>query len=333
MMFRCADKNPPPHVRCGDQITVRSFEEISATLDASGALEGLPFMPEMAKFCKRTFRVVRRAERTCVEGEDGPRRMENTVFLGGLRCDGAAHDGCQRGCLLFWKEAWLRPAAKADSVAGGPSAGVNATQLPTVQGDRYYCQSTELAKATSELAPGDLRCYVKDFWAGEASLRRLVHALWLALVGFIWRRWHGREYYCRPVGNQKRTARVELGLRPGEIVEVKSEAEIRATLDSRGRHRGLSFEPEMLYHCGRRFRVAASLKTMISETTGKMIRVSDTVILEGATCQGICIRNCPRAHHFFWREAWLKRVHEIAERLPVESCESAILTPETASAY
>jgi hypothetical protein len=321
MIFRRGkEHHKATHYRCGDFVTVRSLEEIFATLDADGALDGMPFMPEMARFCNRTFRVVRRAERTCVEGEDGPRRMINTVFLEGLRCDGSAHDGCQRGCLLFWKEAWLKPASEAGTSASAPSPRADASQLPIVQGDRYYCQSTELAKATSQLEPGDLRYYWKDFWAGEASLRRVAHILWLTLLGFLWRRWRGQEYYGRPAGQQTRTASVELGLKPGEIVEVKSEAEIRATLDSRGRNRGLSFEPEMLYLCGRRFRVQASLKTMISETTGQMIRVSNTVILEGATCEGICIKNCPRAHHFFWREAWLKRVHEGAPAAPIENC-------------
>ena len=35
-------------------------------------------------------------------------RMRNAVHLEGLRCDGQAHGGCQAGCLLYWKEAWLR---------------------------------------------------------------------------------------------------------------------------------------------------------------------------------------------------------------------------------
>ena len=93
--------------RRGQSVTVRSLSEILATLDADAKLEGMPFMPEMASFCGKTFRVFRRAERTCVEGL-GMRSMKNAVFLEGLRCDGSAHGGCQRGCLFFWKEAWLK---------------------------------------------------------------------------------------------------------------------------------------------------------------------------------------------------------------------------------
>ena len=44
-------------------------------------------------------------------------------------------------------------------------------------------------------------------------------------------------------------------LRVGDIVEVRSEAEILATLDENGRLESLPFMPEMLALCGRRFRV------------------------------------------------------------------------------
>jgi hypothetical protein len=36
--------------------------------------------------------------------------------------------------------------------------------------------------------------------------------------------------------------------------------------------------------------------------------ISDTVILEGVTCNGVSRRGCPRDCHQLWREAWLKRV-------------------------
>ena len=94
-------------VRRGELVEVRSLGEILATLDAEFKFEGVPFMPEMVPHCGRRFRVYRRAEKTCVEGI-GIQRMRNTVFLEGLRCDGSAHDGCQRQCLMFWKEAWLK---------------------------------------------------------------------------------------------------------------------------------------------------------------------------------------------------------------------------------
>src|SRR5690348_847227 len=92
----------------GQLVRVRPEREIAATLDADGKLDGMPFMPEMARHCGHAFRVYRRAGKTCVEGHR-LRRLESAVLLEGLRCDGAFHDGCQRNCLFFWKEAWLEP--------------------------------------------------------------------------------------------------------------------------------------------------------------------------------------------------------------------------------
>src|SRR5262245_37397665 len=96
-------------LRRGDSVEVRSAEEILATLDERGALDGMPFMPEMLAFCGKRFTVRSRADSTCdTVSASGMRKMERTVHLNMLRCDGAAHGGCQAGCLLFWKEAWLR---------------------------------------------------------------------------------------------------------------------------------------------------------------------------------------------------------------------------------
>ena len=299
----------------GDTVTVRSLDEILATLDADGKLDGLPFMPEMAACCGRSFRVCRRAEKTCVEGI-GMRGMKNTVFLEGLRCDGAAHDGCQRGCLFFWKKNWLMANDRDKSVDAEPTNDRpsehasfirDVSQLPTTQSDRFYCQSTELARATADLAPGKLRYYLHDLWIGEITLWRFAYVLWLAATNRAWRLLRGRGFY-QLTGEQNKTLSAELNLRAGELVEIRNAAEIEATLDAQGRNRGLSFEPEMAQHCGRRYRVSMPLQKIIDEQTGKMVQLNNTVILDGLVCQGICMLNCPRANYFYWREIWLKRV-------------------------
>ena len=93
----------------GDHVVVRSAREILATLDGQGALEGMPFMPEMVPFLGRRFVVAKRAQKVCDTIQfTGSRRLEGTVLLEDLRCDGGAHDRCQANCRLFWKEAWLR---------------------------------------------------------------------------------------------------------------------------------------------------------------------------------------------------------------------------------
>ena len=64
----------------------------------------------MFDYCGQRFRVFRRAHKTCdTVNKTGGRRMEATVHLEGIRCDGEAYGGCGAACLLFWKEAWLKP--------------------------------------------------------------------------------------------------------------------------------------------------------------------------------------------------------------------------------
>src|SRR5262249_30747550 len=56
---------PNQHFVVGDWVEVRSKDEILRTLDKNGQLDGLPFMPEMFKFCGRQLRVYKRAHKTC----------------------------------------------------------------------------------------------------------------------------------------------------------------------------------------------------------------------------------------------------------------------------
>src|SRR5271167_1231405 len=100
-------------LRPGDLVEVKAPEEILQTLDADGTLGQLPFMPEMVEFCGKRFRVSKRVLKTCYYTErtaTGFRkfRTDDVVLLDGLRCSGNAHDGCQKACTIFWREAWLR---------------------------------------------------------------------------------------------------------------------------------------------------------------------------------------------------------------------------------
>lgn len=104
-----------------------------------------------------------------------------------------------------------------------------------------------------------------------------------------------------------------LGLQPGDVVEVKSEAEIRATLDANGKHKGMGFMPEMYRYCGQRRVVFKRVERILMETTGELRRVRNTVLLQDTLCDG-WNGACDRACFYFWREAWLRRVEAVAER-------------------
>ena len=98
-----------------------------------------------------------------------------------------------------------------------------------------------------------------------------------------------------------------LGLRPGELAEVKSFSEILATLDGDGKLRGLAFLPGMHAFCGQRFVVFKRMETLYSEETGQVRTLRNTVLLTGVQCDGLLMR-CDRSCYFYWREAWLRRV-------------------------
>lgn len=308
-----APVNPRPLTRLlpGDTVQVRPWPEILATLDGNGSLEGLPFMPEMLRFCGTHFTVSKRLERACEEARGQMRRIRNTVFLGGLRCDGSAHGGCQKGCLLFWKEAWLkrRPAGATPEAAPAAAAAAEYPFPCSLPDGQYVCQSTELIRATSFLSPFDVRCYVRDLRARNSSVwrmaRMLAYAVWLRLRWLL----TGRSHLVLE-GRQDKTPVGRLNLMPGDWVRVKPQAEIVDTLDVHGKNRGLAFTVEMLPFCGGRHRVLRRLERMIYEPTRKLINLENTVLLEGVTCDGChSIRaGCPRENYLLWREIWLKRV-------------------------
>jgi hypothetical protein len=104
------------------------------------------------------------------------------------------------------------------------------------------------------------------------------------------------------------TAGQILNLKPGDWVEVRSAREIFATLDAKGKLRGLAFTPEMMKFCGMKFKVYKKLEKIVLEATGEMRKIkTPTVLLEGVFCDGKAHGNCDRSCFCFWREEWLRR--------------------------
>jgi len=304
-------KTPPKYLR-GQIVEVKIAAEIAATLDADGALDGVPFMPEMAAFCGRRLTVRSRVDRTCVEGH-GLRRLHNTLLLEDARCDGALHDGCQRNCLIFWKEAWLKPASDTDKPASdaAPDAAAGLVTAPVMRGELYHCQSTVLAEASDRLPRWNIVGLFGDVARGELSPVGLVGMLGRTVVNRV-RRLAGLPEVGLILGEARAPKRGKLRLAPGEWVRIKSADEIKKTLGPDGRNRGLTFEPEMAAYLGRRYQVDFPVEKIIHEETGRMIQLSSTVALKDLYCSGACVKNCPRANPLYWREAWLERVEPAA---------------------
>ena len=223
------------NLRAGDMVEVRSKSEILATLDATGRKEALPFMPEMLQYCGKRFRVYKRADKACdTIGKTGSRRMEDAVHLEDVRCDGLAHGGCQAGCLIYWKEAWLKRVDTprfGGSIAntGEPSAVTNpqtespgntgacteeklfsASRRQSGQEEIFSCQATELPKATSYLAWWDIRQYIRDITSRNIGLVELSRAVSISLFNAVIRNVRqgvlvlGRWLVSRPVVNVQR---------------------------------------------------------------------------------------------------------------------------------
>jgi len=183
----------PPGLRAGDWVEVKSEADILASLDQDGNLDGMPFMPEMLKYCGQRLRVYKRAHKTCDYSKGMvSRRVPSAVHLDGIRCSGEAHGDCQAGCLLFWKEAWLTPvpepsAGRATLSVGNPDPAAGsasgsgcteaqlhaATREATEPETIYACQATQILKFTTPLPPSDLEQYVEAYVSRNFRLREM----------------------------------------------------------------------------------------------------------------------------------------------------------------
>jgi hypothetical protein len=339
------------NLKAGEWVEVRRREEILATLDERGRLENLPFMPEMLQYCGQKLRVFKRADKTCDNIQEWSiRRMKDSVHLDGARCDGTGHDSCQAGCLIFWKEAWLKR-SDVNTVSGaslgqqrvtangsGACRGLctvedilKASKVSSFEREAVYsCQATELRNFTSYMAFWDLRQYIRDLRSGNLdsadielsrpgrvfvvilSLWQLVRALLISTYNSVQRFRHGYRY-PEFIGKLDRTPTEILDLQPGELVQVRSREEIIVTLDQNSKNRGLFFGPEMAHYCGGIYRVLRRVHHIIDEKTGKMVDMkSPCIVLEGVWCQlSDYYQFCPKAIYHYWHEIWLKRAADV----------------------
>ncbi|MFF0147251.1 hypothetical protein ATK36_2761 [Amycolatopsis sulphurea] len=324
-----------PILRTGERVRVRTAEEILATLDENGTLDGLPLMPETLAFAGRELPVHLSAHKTCdtINHRGTTRRMDRAVHLTGARCDGSAHGGCQAGCQLFFKEEWLERLDGTPIRDGAPATGTIPLPLTVIESGttaapepddkpdaepRYRCQATELVRATSYLPVQDWRQYVDDVRTGNVSFAATVRSLFLSVFNNYQklsrklparlRIREGAFYpFYRGTGAAKQPP-AGLDLQPGELVEVRDKAEIMAALGPNNRNRGLWFDAEMLPYAGRRGRVLGKVEKIVDESSGRMLKLRDCVVVDQITCAGQFNRYCPRSDYIYWREAWLRRV-------------------------
>lgn len=311
-------------MRVGDWVEVKSKEEILATLNSEGRLEGLPFMPQMFKYCGQRFQVFKSAHKTCdvINGPAGS-RFPDGIHLN-LRCDGKAYGNCDAACIIFWKEVWLRPVAGRDvpvekafgSAAIPVAAGSGCSEQDVLkaacvtddEGLRYRCQAVCMPESTTRLEWWDFRQYVQDFTSGNLSAGQLFRGLvfavyWHATQAYRYRfglgapgRWLYDKFQAIRGGTPfpyrrglipkgKPTPVSILNLQPGERVRVKSHQEILATLSVTNKNNGMGFDVEMVPYCGKVFRVKTRINNFVDEKTGRPKTLkTPAVILEDVIC-------------------------------------------------
>ena len=315
-LFRFASRASHPLV--GDLVEVRSLEEIESTLDESGSLEGLPFMPEMGRFCGRRIRVFRCVDKILDFGRSWRlRRLEDTVLLAGLRCDGGAHGGCQASCSLLWKTAWLKPVRDESGQRTGHGDGEARLPLSVLAGQMgpscHRCQFTQLTEASTPMSRWDLRQELEPLLSGNVTVSAFCLAILTRVFNGFQRLWGGAGYPSLARGRLKKTPVVAHGFAPGDTVRVLEGETIAATLDEKNRNRGLSFDEEMMKHCGRRYRVAMRIERIL-EKNGRMLEMkTPCILLEGVDASGELLRFCAQHEYLFWREAWLEPASPLAQ--------------------
>jgi hypothetical protein len=259
-------------------------------------------------------------------------RMTNSVHLTGVRCDGGGHGGCQASCLIYWKTAWLRRVEPANTVSApasqvrGGTAQLEALlsrtsrKPPDVDGEeRFRCQATELDRAAPQpLRVRDLSQFIEDVRTGNAGPWRSLRALLIALYNRMQDksahlparlRVRGGRRFGDLRGTPGPTPSGRTDLQSGEVVRIRSRAEIAATLNTDLKNRGLGIDAEAARHCGKTATVARRVAHIIDERTGRMMDMREPcIVLDGIVCEGAYTMNCPREITTYWREIWLDRV-------------------------
>ena len=297
----------------GDLVEVKTWAEIRSTLDESGRLRQLPFMPEMLAMCGRRARVFRCVHRLFdYRKTRRMRHMGGTVLLVGTVCDGSSHGGCEAACHTLWNAAWLRRVeARDDAVRPPPPSDLlkdTAVVHFGTHAPHYSCQLTQLNAASRPIGDWSAINFLRPVIAGNVAPMAFV-------VGWLTHLFNELQHLRQGVGFPAFDVTVLGGegqedprLQAGDEVVVRSSAEIRATLNDQSLHKGLYFEPDMLKHCGRRYRVQAEVKKIIDIVTGEM-RTMKTPAYTLGDVHFSGERQLFNAQHepLFWRSAWLKR--------------------------
>lgn len=301
----------------GDEVEVRSLEEILTTLDEHGCIDGMPFQAEMVPYCGRRLHVFRSVDKIFDYGRTRVmRRLRGCVLLAGLRCDGSDHGGCQARCYLMWRTEWLRRPGEAGATAAGatrPAAQVAAPRgtetLPDgTSRERFHCQFTQLHAASTPMGAWEIGKELRPFVAGNITVRTWLVGLATRLFNLAQARRGGTGYPAMPPRRPAVIPIVAEPLQPGDTVVVRPGLEIASTLNEKNKHRGLWFDRDQLKYCGDTRKVLARVERIIDDVHGQMLPMkTPCILLDGVDYSGESLNFSAQHDLFFWREVWLKK--------------------------
>ena len=113
----------------------------------------------------------------------------------------------------------------------------------------------------------------------------------------------------------------EVSLKAGDLVQVRSLIEIKATLNHWGQLKGCSFAHEMEQYCNTTQQILKPVERFVDERDFRILRTKGIYLLDGINCPGVAsLGRCDRNCFFFWREEWLERIDvQPFENLSVEN--------------
>lgn len=100
-------------------------------------------------------------------------------------------------------------------------------------------------------------------------------------------------------------------IQAGDLVRVRTDEEIRVTLDRWNEVKGCAFLDCMWQYCGTVQRVLRPVERFFDERDYQVKKCRGLVILDGILCRGTPVFGpCDRCCHLFWRTEWLTKIDE-----------------------
>jgi hypothetical protein len=237
------------------------------------------------------------------------------------RCDGSAHGSCQARCSIFWKTAWLKPLDAVEvlspeklSAAQHPADG--SKQIAGVaeggvhQQERYTCQYTEVAAASTQFPRWGIGRILRPLYNGNVTFAAFVVALLTWLFNWVQDQRGGIAFPEVPNSGLAKTPVLTTNIQniqANDNVRVLAMKEIGLTLDKTSRNRGLWFDREMTKHCGQPYRVLQRVEKIIDDATGRIVPMkTPCIMLEDSVASGEFLQFCAQQEYLFWRESWLR---------------------------